>query len=534
VKPALSRAQMRDFDKHVIETCHVPGLILMENAGRGAADVIVAEIAREAAGAPAARVVVACGGGNNGGDGFVVARHLRARGVEVAVFCTAEVGQLRGDARRNYDALLGVGGSVSPLGGEGGGSAFGEAVARASVVVDALFGTGLDRALVGPIVDVVATINGAKARRVALDIPSGVDADTGATLGVSIRADVTVTFGHPKLGLLTPRGALAAGELHVVDLGVAGGLGPALAPAAEILERRDIGRLLPRRGLDAYKNTAGHVGVFAGSGGKTGTAFMVARAALRAGGGLATIASWEEAVKEVRGRVTEEMVVSLARGAGLVASLDEALVGKKAIVVGPGFGTDDDARAAVTSLLRRWKGTAVYDADALTLFAGKPEMFAAAAVPCILTPHAGEAARLLGITSAAVEADRFTAVRTLAKRARADVVLKGAYTLIAMPDEKLARGALRQSPGADVAVNPSACPALATAGSGDTLAGILGAILCTALPFDAACAGVFVHAASAEAWSAKHGDRGLLASEIADGVPDTLAALFREHASGPR
>ena len=211
----------------------------------------------------------------------------------------------------------------------------------------------------------------------------------------------------------------------------------------------------------------------------------------------------------------------LARGAGLGASLDRALDRKKAIAVGPGFGTDSDALAAVNALLDRWKGPAVYDADALTLFAGSPEAFARAAVTAVLTPHAGEAARLLGTTSEGVEGDRFAAVRALATRARAVVVLKGAYTLIA-------------EPGGRVAVNPSACPALATAGSGDTLAGLVGAMLCGLSPFDAACAGVFLHAAAAEAWSAAHGDRGLLASEIADGVPDVLRALSGEHTRGPR
>ena len=355
----------------------------------------------------------------------------------------------------------------------------------------------------------------------AIDVPSGIDADTGATLGVCFHAHLTVTFAHPKQGLLTPRGARAVGALHVVDLGVPARIGPALAPAAEILERRDVVRLLAPRPVDAHKNTAGHVGVFAGSGGKVGAALMVARAALRSGAGVATIATWEEAAAPVRARVTEEMVATLARGPGLGASVDAALSGKRAIVVGPGFGTDDDARAAVSALLERCKGPALYDADALTLFAGKPEAFAAAKTPCVLTPHPGEAARLLGTTSDAIEKDRYGSARAIAAKARAVVVLKGACSLVADPSGR-------------VAVSASANPALATAGSGDTLAGIIGAMLCALSPFDAACAGVFIHAAAAEAWSAAHGDRGLLASEIAEGVPDVLRALSGTHARGPR
>jgi NAD(P)H-hydrate epimerase len=508
---------MRDFDAHVIGACKVPGIVLMENAGRGAADAIEERALRGKA--RGGRVVVVCGGGNNGGDGFVVARHLRGRGADVEVFAAVEPARLHGDARANHDAYVGVGGSVMTLVAAAK-PTFAAAIARADVVVDALFGTGLDRPLVGEMVALVAMMNAAAATKVAIDVPSGIDADTGGTLGASFRADLTVTFAHPKIGLLTPQGAIAAGTVRVADIGVPGLLGPALTPAAEILEPADVARLLPARPLDDQKYKAGSVAVFAGAGGKVGAALMVARAALRAGAGLATIASWEESAPIVRGRVTEEMVAVLARGAGLGASLEAALDRKKAIVVGPGFGTDGDARAAVNALLDRWKGPAIYDADALTLHAAAPEGFARSAVPCVLTPHVGEAARLLGTTSEVVDGDRFTAARTLATRARAVVVLKGAYTLIA-------------EPGGRVVVNPSSCPALATAGSGDTLAGIVGALLCQLSPFDAACAGVFIHAAAGEAWSAAHGDRGLLASEIGDGVPDVVRALSREHTRGP-
>ncbi len=528
MRPVLSRAQMREFDAHAIEAGKVPGIVLMENAGRGAADVI----AHEALGGEphGKRVVVVCGAGNNGGDGYVIARHLRARGADAVVFSAVDAAALRGDAAVNRDGFAGTGGSIVALATEAGQRAFGEALSHADAIVDALFGTGLSKPVAGDMAKVVAQVNAAEAWTIAVDLPSGIDADTGATLGVSIRADRTVTFGHPKLGLLTPRGALASGALHVVDLGVPALAGPALAPAAEVLEAADVARLLPPRTLDTHKHRAGHVGVFAGSGGKTGAALHGGRSrrAPRRRRARDRIASWEETADAVRLRVTEEMVATLSRGAGLDASLDAALAGRKAIVVGPGFGTDDDARAAVTALLARWKGPALYDADALSLFAARPEAFAVSAVPCVLTPHAGEAARLLGTTSDGIEADRFAAAQTLATRANAVVILKGAYTLIAMPpgaDDS--RGAFRGAPGAPIAVNVSACPALATAGSGDTLAGVVGAMLCSLPPFDAACAGVFLHAAVAEAWSAEHGDRGLLASEIAERVPDTIASLVR-------
>jgi NAD(P)H-hydrate epimerase len=206
--------------------------------------------------------------------------------------------------------------------------------------------------------------------------------------------------------------------------------------------------------------------------------------------------------------------------ADVTGSIDRALHGKQAIVVGPGFGTDAAARAAVTHILSSWEGPAIYDADALTLFTGNAAAIASAKTPCVLTPHSGEAARLLGTNAAAIEADRYAAARTLAARARAVVVLKGAHTLIADPDGRV--------------VSPAASPGLATAGSGDTLSGITGAMLAGLPAFDAACAAVFIHAAAAEAWGAKHGDRGLLAIEIGDGVPDVVFALTGEHGRGPR
>ena len=266
MRPALSRAQMRDFDKHLIESCKVPGLVLMENAGRGAADVVEREALN--GDARGTRVVVVCGGGNNGGDGFVVARHLRGRGADVALFAVVDPVGLHGDARTNHDAFVGVGGAVRPALDANGRRDLGDAIARADVVVDGIFGTGLDRPITGDIVEVLGAMSASTAKRVAIDVPSGIDADTGATLGASFRADLTVTFAHPKIGLMTPRGAIAAGILHVVDLGVPALLGPALAPAGEILEAADVARLLPARPKDDQKYKAGSVAVFAGGGGR--------------------------------------------------------------------------------------------------------------------------------------------------------------------------------------------------------------------------------------------------------------------------
>ncbi len=324
-----------------------------------------------------------------------------------------------------------------------------------------------------------------------------------------------MTFAHYKLGLLTPSGASTAGAIHVVDIGVPASLVGQVGHAAELLESSDIAALIAPRTPDTHKFRAGHVGVLAGSPGKTGAALLVARGALRAGAGAVTVATWRDALPSLQARQLEVMTTSLD-------DLDKPLIevaasfaaAKRAIVAGPGFGLDERAGTAIRALLVGYEGNVVLDADGLTHYAGRPGELAAARAKLVLTPHAGEAARLLGTTAEAIESDRFTAAATLAKKTKAVVVLKGAHTVIASPEGRLA-------------ICNAGNAALATAGAGDVLAGIIGANACNMHPFDAACAGVHLHAAAADYWARTGRHRGLLASEIADQLPDVLAALGR-------
>jgi ADP-dependent NAD(P)H-hydrate dehydratase / NAD(P)H-hydrate epimerase len=509
VIPVLSRAQMRAFDKHAIEVCHVSGLVLMENAGRGATDVLVRECLD--GDAAEARVVIVCGTGNNGGDGLVIARHLLLRGADPTVWLCGDAGKLAADARANLDAWRGVGGEVRELAAGSPLEPMKEALADADLIVDALFGTGLDRPVEGPLADVVRAMNAAAAPRFAVDVPSGMDADTGRTLGVAVDARATVTFAHHKLGLLTPGGAARAGRVHVVDIGVPASLVAHVGGSAQRMEEADLGQWLVPRASGAYKNAAGHVVVVAGSPGKIGAPQLVAHGAMRAGAGLATIATWAEAASAIEGNVLEVMTARIdPRKAS--DSLDAILAHKQAVAIGPGFGLGDDARVAVEYVLASWHGPIVVDADALTMFAGRPSVFMASK-KAILTPHPGEAAHLLGKTPADVEADRFHAAGELVAATGAVVVLKGAHTLVASPDGRMA-------------VSPVACSALATAGSGDVLGGIISAMACSLAPFEAACAGVLLHAMAGQAWARAHGgaDRGMLASELADLLPQLLAS----------
>jgi NAD(P)H-hydrate epimerase len=506
--PVLSRAQMREFDRHAIEVCRVPGLVLMENAGRGATDVLVRELlGGQAAGA---KVVVVCGAGNNGGDGLVVARHLLVRGASAEVFLVGDAKRFGPDALANLEAWRGLGGAVHELGPGADLGLLDRAMAQARVVVDALFGTGLDRPIEGHLALVVRTINASAAARFAIDLPSGLDADTGSTLGVVVRAQVTATFAHHKLGLLTPAGSDVAGSVHVVDIGVPGALVAHVGASAQLLSRDDLAQWLGPRGPGVHKNAAGHVAILGGSAGRIGAPQLAARGAMRAGAGLATIVTWPAAASAIEGHVLEVMTARIDEvgAAGSPAeSLDAALEHKQAVVVGPGFGLGDDARTAVEYVLASWRGPVVVDADALTMFAGRPSVFMASK-KAVLTPHPGELARLLGRTAAEVEANRFGAARELCAASGAVVVLKGAHTIVASPDSR-------------VAVSPVACPALATAGSGDVLGGIIGALACHLPTFEAACAGVMLHALAGEQWAQSHGhaDRGMLASDIADALP---------------
>lgn len=507
--PVLSRAQMRAYDRFAIESCHVPGVVLMENAGRGAADVLSQLVPLEGS-----RFVVVCGAGNNGGDGFVVARHLFSRGASVRVFLVADSEQVTGEARINHDAYIDLGGEYTELPP---GSALGpleQGLAEATVVIDAVFGTGLCRQVTGYLEEVIERINQAPGRRIALDVPSGLDADSGAPLGTCVEASETITFGHLKIGLLTPEGARLSGRVHVVDLGVPPYVLSQVGHVASVIERATVGSWIEPREANVYKHAAGHVLVLAGSPGKIGAALMVARGALRAGAGLVTIGSWPEAAAAIESRVVEFMTERIDPGK-IAGSLDRALAGKRAVAIGPGFGLDEAAKIAVDHVVLGWDGVKVVDADAITHFAGRAEDLAAARGQVILTPHSGEIGRLVGKRAEEVERDRFGVVREVVAMTKAWVVLKGARTIVASPDGSLF-------------INTSGNPALATAGSGDVLSGIMAALACT-LPADrAACAAVYLHGLAADTWRSKTGaDRGMLATEVADLIPPVLAAVAR-------
>jgi NAD(P)H-hydrate epimerase len=327
-----------------------------------------------------------------------------------------------------------------------------------------------------------------------------------------------VTFGHWKAGLLTPEGARLAGEVHVASLGVPDSIVESTGHMARILEPACVAVLAPRR-RNIHKHQAGGVVVVGGSRGKTGAALLAARAALRGGAGLVTIATWSSALPAVEGRFLEVMTAALDEdGETVEATIDRLLHKKKTVVVGPGLGTDARALAVVRAVISRPDIVKIVDADAITALAAAGDDLGAVSAafptgPLVFTPHSAELGRLLGTNAAAVEGDRFGAARAAVARTQSLVVLKGARSLVASSE--------------GIAVNATGTPALATAGSGDVLAGLIAALACALTPRQAAEAGVYLHGLAAEAWAKRHGgaDRGLLAGELTDELPGLFATL---------
>jgi hydroxyethylthiazole kinase-like uncharacterized protein yjeF len=508
--PVLTAAEMRAADAAATREHGIPSLLLMENAGRGVAELIRRELP---AGRPAL-VAIVCGGGSNGGDGLVAARHLLRAGVPVRLLLTAARGKLQGDAAMALLAVERMGLPIEDGSAWTDHSRWQARLSDATIVVDAIFGTGFR----GPVTDgpaaALAAMNDARSVKIAIDIPSGLDADTGRAEGIVFRADLTATMGAWKLGLLV-EAAAPVGRVEIVDLGV-----PLAAPGARcrLLDERGIAARLPRRSAFANKGSSGQLLVVAGSAGKTGAAVLVGQGALRAGAGLATIASTAAGQTALDAKVVELMTARYTEGddadpAFSVAALTALAKRAQALAIGPGIPTGAGMRALVKELAARLSLPMVLDADALNALGTEAAgLLAEAPSPRILTPHPGEMGRLLGISIPDVQADRLGHARRLAADSRAVVVLKGARTVIAAPD-------------GFAFVSPISCASLATAGSGDVLCGVIGALLARRLdPLAAAQVGVYVHGLAGLELAGRLGD-GVTAGDLPLAVAAVMTRL---------
>jgi NAD(P)H-hydrate epimerase len=505
MKPVVTAAEMRALDAATITTIGLPGAVLMETAGRAIAAAVVRV-------APRGAVAILCGPGNNGGDGFVCARVLGGQGRAAVVLLTGMIEAVRGDARLHLDALIRSGGVVHELASATAAHAHAGAIDGAAAIVDALFGTGLARPLVGAAAVLVERANLAPGVRVAADLPSGLDADTGQASAPCFAADVTIALGALKIGLASAPGCARAGAVEVADIGIPPAVVVAAAIRAGLVERADVRGWLPRAGSLDHKGRRGHVLVIGGGPSKRGAARLASIAALRAGAGLVTWAAPTASIADEL--IADDVIMTEALGPD-AARLAALIAGKAAIAVGPGLGRGAGAEAIVRAVVAA-AVPAVLDADALAVVAAAPDLVANAPAALILTPHPGEAARLAGLTTAAIDADRLAAARLIARTYRAVVVLKGARTIVC--DGRA---------GDDFcAINATGGPALATAGTGDVLAGTIAALLAQGLgAVEAARAGVWIHGAAGERVGGELG-RGATAADVAAAIPVAIRDLL--------
>jgi len=510
--PVLDNDTMREADRYTIENLGMSGLVLMENAATGVVEALRDHFPE------AQRVLILCGRGNNGGDGLAAARHLANGGHRVQVLLFSEPEKLSPDAEANYRLAIAFGIEVETVAGEDL-SRLDAALERhpPDIVVDALLGTGIDRPLAGRMAEVVRRIEDSGLPVVAVDVPTGLSGSTSSVPGPALAADLTVTFAALKLCHVLPPACLRCGEIAVVDIGI--------PPAAlevncgvRLLEPEDAALLLPDRGSDAHKGRFGHLLLVAGSEGKGGAVAMAGRAAVIAGSGLVTMAVPQPAVAVVDGACLEAMTLPLAAtDDGMLAGpegLEEMLGRITAVAAGPGMGIGVGPLSTLDWILDHWAGSLLLDADAINILAGRPERLTGREQPPVLTPHAGELARLLDRSVDEVIADRIKAACDAASRAGAVVVAKGHRTVIADPD-------------GGTWINPTGDEHLASGGSGDVLSGTIAAFLAQGLePVRAALVGCWLHGRAGEL-----GDDTYPAAVPAAVLPDYVARAWRELAA---
>lgn len=507
--------EMREMDRRTIEEFGIPGRVLMENAGRGATDVLCKYVP----GIATKKAAVVCGKGNNGGDGFVIARLLAEKGVDVDIYLLAKAGELIGDAKANCKLVQKMGLPIVELINA---QEFFEkrtSMLGYHVWIDAILGTGLSSPVRGFYGDIIKFINAQNAFVFSVDIASGLSADTGLS-GVCIEADVTGTFGFAKAGQAVMPGAGLSGKLHVIDIGIPKIIAKQVGARHRLISPQLVGPELVRPN-NAHKGDMGHLLVAAGSPGKTGAAAMAAISAMRAGTGLVTLAGPGSLCPIFEGQVIEAMTAPLAEtstGAIAADAFDAAkklLAGKTALAIGPGMGTDPETGEVVARLVRKSPVPVVVDADGLNLLAEHIDVLKSAKSPVILTPHPGEMARLANVKTSEIQADRIGFARAFAVTHNVHCVLKGARTIVAHPDGM-------------VCVNPTGNPGMASGGMGDVLTGLIGGFLAQGLgPHRASQLSVYVHGKSADMLAKKIAPAGYLATDVMNNIPSALASVWK-------
>lgn len=509
----VTAQQMRELDRLTIER-GTPGHVLMERAGAGAVVALLKAF-------PQARtkpVLVFAGKGNNGGDGFVIARLLKKEGSRCEVILTAKKEDVKGDALRNLKAFMRLRGRIHEVSTSEQLDSVRKKLRHCGLVVDALLGTGLSAPVRGLMAELIDLINASGVPVVAVDTPSGLDTDRGVALGTSVYAALTVTFAYPKIGLLQPTAKAYVGQLEIVDIGIAPESIVTVDPQTMLLTQESVGALIHSRTLDAHKGDFGHLLVLAGSRGKSGAALLSGGAALRVGTGLVTLAGPSSLNTIFSSALVETMTIPMPeREDGSLAlnenAMTDAVQGKSAIAFGPGIGVSSDTIGLTQWLLLKSTLPLVIDADGLNCLATNLAILREARVPVVLTPHPGEMARLAKMSNADVQSQRLEIARTFACEHHCFLVLKGSRTVIAAPDGK-------------AWVNPTGNPGMASGGMGDVLTGIIGGFLAQGYTPEHVCRlGVFLHGYVGDRAAEEKGEVGIIARDLIDRLPAGIRAL---------
>lgn len=503
----LSRDEIRQADAIAINDFGIPSIVLMENAGRELA-LEAGKMLEELAGN---KVVIVCGGGNNGGDGFVAARHLHNMGYGVRIFITSGVEKLKGDALTNWQIVENIGLETQHISDDRRLNILKVVLMQSDLIIDCLFGTGLEDNVRGLALNLISIINESGRPVLACDIPSGLCADKGVPLGIALKAEKTVTFGYGKIGLYIAQAPEYTGKVKVVDISLPKELESRISSRRELLDEDFCRRWLPPRDKQSHKGNFGHLLVFAGSPTMPGAAVMAGKGALRMGVGLLS-AAIPTSIRDIFcTSLPEAMMLALPEAEKGVVSSEACQVlaafPAAAYLLGPGLGKDPETVSLIQNLIPKLKKSAVIDADALNALAGKENLLAVGGQLHVITPHPGELSRLSGVKIGDIQKDRIKAAVEYAAKSRAVVVLKGAGTVVADPNGR-------------IFINTSGNPGMATGGSGDVLSGIIAALLAQGLPpaIAAAC-GVWLHGAAGDEAAASKSRLSMLPTDICEYLP---------------
>ena len=506
-----SASQMQNVDRRAILEFGIPGIVLMENAGRGVIEAIDKYFPENTV----KKVNLIAGAGNNGGDGFVIGRHLINRGVEVSAFLLTKKEKVSGDARVNMELYQKLR-PIHELLSREDLIKFQNQINQNELIIDAIFGTGLASEVRGFYHDIIDYINTLPNPVISVDIPSGIDATTGKILGTAIHADLTVTFGLPKIGLVIHPGLEHSGILEVIDISIPAYLIEEENITVGLLEAHDLFPLLKQRDANSHKGHYGHLLVIAGSVGKTGAAAMTSEAALKIGAGLVTLGIPASLNPILEVKLTEVMTEPLPEtnshtiGSKAWPRIQELFDGKKAVAIGPGISTHPETIALVHNIIRNSPIPLIIDADGINALAENPTILKQATSPIVLTPHPGEMARLTQTSIKEVQENRVALAQKFAQENDISLVLKGSRTIIAEPN-------------GNVYINTTGNPGLASGGTGDVLTGMIGGLVAQGYSLsEATRLGVFLHGFIADRVSEEVGEVGLTATDILNRIPLTL------------